>query len=116
MTGEMKEFSIELYRKTTDGGVLAKGPDDKRFWVKDKVCGVCVQKYTENKLLRHLRTQLYEWLKVQNHSRMRVYKCHFWDSVHRVSLWAFADYNGVCYKCHVEGIKANDELFKNFAN
>lgn len=103
MSGEITGFTIELYRKTTKKDLLEKGPEGDQFWVKYKTKYVQVQNCKENELLKQLRGQLYVWLKVVNPSRLRICKCHFWESTLRVSLWAFAVYNGVCYKCHVEG-------------
>lgn len=104
MAGEITGFTIELYRKSTKKEVLAKGPDDRHFWIKSKTICVHIQKHTENKMMMQLRKHLCAWLNVTSPCRLKIYNCHFWNSDLRVSLWAFADYDGVCYRCHVEGV------------
>lgn len=103
MIGEITQFTFELYRKTTRKNVLAKGPDDKKFWIKFKTCALCVNNYNEGKLLKELRGCLYYWLGESNPAKVKMCKYHFGESSLRVSLWALVEHAGACYKCHVEG-------------
>lgn len=95
-------ITLELYRKSRDPKVLKEGPENARFWIKDRVERVSVSSFSEG----HLKGKCYEFIRkvlaLKPNTYLRVVTCHYLLSRLRISYWAWAFTHTDCYKCHAE--------------